>query len=185
LRPLLEKCEELEDLLLHHRDMLAQNTGVPFVRLVYAPHEEIECRRQAELLQRTLEAKNVSVQVVSCRGVIFEHYENRGLLDELFQLEGPEDERLAANISRHAREALLDRLMEAAKKLVGDGVLLLVDVAFTYPHLRLAPVLEDCVNEIKPPMALVVFYPCDVDTDGQLLFLGVRPSGYYRTRDLV
>ena len=54
MRPLPEKFEELEDLLLHHRGTLAQNTGVPFVRLVYRPDEEIECRRQRELLERTL-----------------------------------------------------------------------------------------------------------------------------------
>lgn len=185
MRPLLEKCEELEDLLLHHRDTLAQNTGVPFVRLVYPAQEEIECRRQRELLQRTLERKNVPVQTVSCRGLIFEHYENRGLLDQLFQLEGTDDERLGASISRHARKALLDRLLAAAKKLKGDGAVLIVDVAFAYPHLRLAPVLEECVNHITPPMALVVFYPGDLDAEGQLLFLGMRPSGYYRARDLV
>jgi len=54
-----------------------------------------------------------------------------------------------------------------------------------YPYLHLAPVLEDCTNCITPPLVLVVFYPGEVDVDGQLLFLGVRPSGYYRTRDLI
>jgi hypothetical protein len=51
--------------------------------------------------------------------------------------------------------------------------------------LLLALLLDDCTNRITPPLALVVFYPGEVDVDGRLLFLGVRPSGYYRTRDLI
>jgi hypothetical protein len=44
--------------------------------------------------------------------------------------------------------------------------------------------LDGFTNRIVPPMALVIFYPGEVDVDGRLLFLGQRPSGYYRTRDL-
>ena len=47
MRPLPDKLEELEDLLLNYRDTLAQNTGVPFIRLVYRPDEEVDCRRLA------------------------------------------------------------------------------------------------------------------------------------------
>jgi hypothetical protein len=31
----------------------------------------------------------------------------------------------------------------------------------------------------------VVFYPGTMNIDNQLMFLGKRSSGYYRTRDLV
>ena len=33
-------------------------------------------------------------------------------------------------------------------------------------------------------MVLVVFYPGEVDLDNQLLFLGMRPSGYYQRATL-
>jgi len=185
LRPLPEKFEELEDLLLHHRATLAQNTGVPFVRLVYRPDEEIECRRRRELLERTLKREGLAVETVSCRGATFVHYERRGRLDQLFELERTEGGRLKASIVKHARQELVARLLAATKRLNGDGVIFLVDVAFVYPYLHLAPILDDCVNQITPPMALALFYPGEVDVDGRLLFLGVRPSGYYRTRDLI
>ena len=185
MRPLPEKFEALEDLLLHHRATLAQNTGVPFVRLVYRPEEEVECCRRRQLLERTLTRESIAVQTVSCRGVIFAHYERRGRLDQLFKLERSEGDRLNASIARHARRELTGQLLAAAEGLKGDGVIFLVDVAFVYPYLHLAPILDDCVNRIIPPMALALFYPAEVDVDGRLLFLGVRPSGYYRTRDLM
>jgi len=187
LRPLPEKFEELEDLLLHHRATLAQNTGVPFVRLVYRPNEdeEVECRRQRGVLERTLKREGIPVETVSCRGAIFAHYERRGRLNQLFELERTEGDKLSTGITQHARRELTDRLLTAAGQLKGDGVIFLVDVAFTHPYLRLVPVLENCTNRITQPLALVVFYPGEVDVDDRLLFLGVRASGYYRTRDLI
>jgi hypothetical protein len=185
LRPLRQKFEELEDLLLHHRRTLAQNTGVPFVRLIYRPDEEAPCQRFREPLARTLEREKVVVETVSCRGVIFTHYEQQGRLDRLFELEQTEGERLSAHIARRARRELTERLIGAAERLPGDGVIFLVDVAFLYPYLHLSPVLDACTNRITPPLALVIFYPGEVDVDRQLLFLGQRPSGYYRTRDLI
>lgn len=185
MRPLSEKFEELEGLLLHHRATLAQNTGVPFVRLVYRPDEEVECRRRRELLEHTLEREEITVETVSCRGAIFVHYEQRGRLDQLFELERTKGERLSISIAKHTRQELVARLLAAAKRLNGDGVIFLVDVAFVHPYLNLAPILDDCVNRITSPIALVLFYPGEVDVDGRLLFLGVRPSGYYRTRDLI
>ena len=185
MRPLSQKFEELEDLLLHHRATLAQNTGMPFVRLVYRPDEEVECHRQREVLLRTLKRDGVAVETVSCRGAIFAHYERRGRLDQLFELERAEGERLSASIAGHACRELTEQMLAAAERLNGDGVIFLVDIAFVYPYLHLTPILDDCVNRIAPPMALALFYPGEVDVDGRLLFLGVRPTGYYRTRDLI
>ena len=185
MRPLQEKFEQLEDLLLHHRSTLAQNTGVPFVRLVYSPETETDCQRRRETLARALEKKGVAVETVSCRDVIFAHYEGRGRLDQLFELERNGKEGLPVNIARHARRELEGRLTSAVERLKGDGAILLVDTAFVYPYFQLGPVLDACTNRIVPPTALVVFYPAEVDADGRLRFLGRRPSGYYRTRDLI
>jgi len=137
LRPLAEKFEELENLLLHHRGTLAQNTGVPFVRLVYRPDKEVECRRRRELLERTLRREGVAVETASCCGAIFAHYEQRSRLDQLFELERTEGDRLSSSIARHARRELTDQLLTAAERLKGDGVVFLVDAAFLYPYLHL------------------------------------------------
>jgi len=184
LRPLQEKFEELENLLLHHRAGLAHGTGVPFVRLVHGADEEDECHRLRRRLERVLKREGIPAQTVSCRDVIFAPYERRGRLEPLFE-QAQEERLLPRNIAGHARQELTQRLLAAARSLEQDGVIFLVDLAFLYPYVSLAPVLDDCTNRIVPPQALVVFYPGEVDVDGRLLFLGQRPAGYYRTRDLV
>jgi len=75
--------------------------------------------------------------------------------------------------------------LTATGRLKGKGVILLVDAAFIYPYLYLAPVLDHCTNHITPPLALVIFYPGEADVDGRLLSLGVWPSENYRTLDLI
>ena len=185
MRPLLGKFDELEDLLLNYRHQLDQNTGVPFVRLVYRPQQEVRCQQLTQSLARTLKQKGIPVETVSCRGAIFTYYEETGRLEQLFELEATEGNRLNEYITRRAREELSDRLLSAAEHLRDDGVILLTETPFAYPYLSVSAVLEDCTNCIAPPMALVVLYPGEVDIDGRLLFLGQRPSGYYRTRDLI
>lgn len=185
MRALPEKFEELERWLLRDRALLAQSTGVPFIRLVFRPEEEVDCVRRRELLRRTVEGQGVKVQTVSCRDVIFAHYERRGRLAQLFELEATAGADLNDNIARHAAPELTTRLVQAVESLGRDGVILLTDVAFLYPYLHLGPILDDCTNCIRPPMALAIFYPGEVNLEGRLLFLGVRPTSYYRTRDLI
>ena len=190
MRALPEKFEDLERWLLGDRALLAQSTGVPFIRLVYRPDEEADCVRRRGLLRRTLEGRGVKVQTVSCRDVIFAHYERRGRLEQLFQLEATADPELGDNIAGHAAQELTTRLMQAVESLgngrgTHDGVVFLTDVAFLYPYLHLGPILDNCTNCIQPPMALAVFYPGEVDLENRLMFLGVRPTSYYRTRDLI
>lgn len=182
---LQQKFEELEDLLLKHRRTLAQNTGVPFIRLVYSSEEELRCHRLSDSLFRSLEQKGIMIENVSCRDVIFDHYEQTGRLEKLFSLESSEGSRLDEHIARNARLELVKRINKAAERLNNDGVIFLTETAFTYPYLHLSTVLEDCTNRIRPPLALVVLYPGEVNLDGQLLFLGQRPSGYYRARNLI
>jgi len=185
LRALPEKFEDLERWLLGDRALLAQSTGVPFIRLVYRPDEEADCVRRRGLLRRTLEGRGVKVQTVSCRDVIFAHYERRGRLEQLFQLEATADPELGDNIAGHAAQELTTRLMQAVESLGNDGVIFLTDVAFLYPYLHLGPILDNCTNCIQPPMALAVFYPGEVNLENRLMFLGVRQTSYYRTRDLI
>lgn len=185
MRALLDKFEEMERWLLRDRALLAQSTGVPFIRLVYRPDEEADCVRRRELLRRTLEGRGIKVQTVSCRDVIFAHYERRGRLEQLFQLESTDGPELSDNIAGHAAQELTTRLMQAIESLGSDGAVFLTDVAFLYPYLHLGPILDNCTNYIQPPMALAVFYPGEVNLENRLMFLGVRPTSYYRTRDLI
>jgi len=175
----------LERWLLRDRALLSQHTGVPFVRLVYQPAEEADCIRRRDVLRRALEGRGVRVEAVSCRDVIFAHYERRGRLEQLFELEATAGPELLESIASHASQELTSRMMRAVKLLGSDGVVFVTDVTFLYPYLHLGPILDNCTNCIRPPMALAVFYPGELNLEGRVMFLGVRPTAYYRTRDLI
>lgn len=185
MRPLLEKFSELENLLVRGRDTLAQSTGVPFLRLVYRPQEEQACGNQREALARVLKGLGVPVETVSCKGALFAPYERQGRLDRLFELAETNPGWLGHNIPRHARTEMVSRLLAAATLLGRDGIIFVVDIAFTYPYLSLAGLLHDVTGRVVPPMALVLFYPGELSVDGELLLLGKRSSGVYRTIDLL
>jgi len=97
------------------------------------------CQRLRETLARTLEREGVTVETVSCRGAIFAHYERRERLDQLYELERKGAKHLSANIARHGRRELEERLVSVVERLPGDGVILLVDTAFVYPIERYIP----------------------------------------------
>jgi hypothetical protein len=185
LRPLRDKFNELEELLLHHRHNLDQSTGVPFIRLVYAPDQEVECRRRWQSLANVLQHKGLPLEIISCKGLIFEYYERRRRLEQLYTLEQEKPKEISRHIAKRASEALQGQLLAAGERLREDGIIFLVDAAFAYPYIHLGPALEACTNHIRPPTALVVFYPGEVEGDDTLLFMGKRPSGYYRARDLI
>ena len=72
---------------------------------------------------------------MSCRDVIFAYYEQRGLLDQLFEADKAGESCLAANITAHAEQTLDRQLFDAIQQLGHDGVIFLVDTAFLYPYL--------------------------------------------------
>jgi hypothetical protein len=185
LRPLPEKFDELETLLLYHRRTLGQSIGAPFIRLVYEPDEAIACQRHRRRTARVLEEReHIPVRTVSCRGAIFAHYEERGRLDALFAFSPAEVAEVSGAMANYASDELEARVLEASRALGDDGVIFLTDVAFLYPYVQLGGVLEACIDHIRAPKALVFFYPATVDVNNTLWFLGRRRSGYYRARTL-
>ncbi len=56
---LQEKFDQLEDLLLNHRESIGIHNGVPFIMLIYNPETEIDCRKKIKNLQEKLESKNL------------------------------------------------------------------------------------------------------------------------------
>lgn len=56
-----EKFDQLENLLLNHRESIGIHNGVPFILLIYSPEMEIDCRKKIKNLQEKLESKDLSV----------------------------------------------------------------------------------------------------------------------------
>jgi len=181
LRPLQEKFEELSKLLIHHRDDLAQGTGVPFVRLIYRPDEERECRRLTTVLRERLERVGLALDEVRCGEFVFKHYLQKGQIEMRLKTAEAAPRQASDEIGRRAEALLLEEIISRASKATPTSNVILSETGLLYPFAHLAGILQGCENRVHIP--LVVLYPATI-TDDKILFMGQRETGYYRTRDL-
>lgn len=181
---LIEKFAELEKLLLNHRGSLMLNAGVPFVLLVYDPEQEIQCRQEQAHLMTKLTDNNITVREVSLENFVFDHYQELGLLDKIFEKEVTNPSSVYRDIAKHYRPALVKRLIGINDELKDqDAIIFLTSVAHLYPFVRVSNLLEDLENMVTLP--LVAFYPGE-ELDGELRFLCLEnsdgPHSKYRAR---
>lgn len=167
LRP---KFNELEDLLLNQRDLIGLHSGVPFVLLVYPPEQERICQGYQENLAEKLRARGVPVLNCELRTFIFDHYEEQGHLEKIFDLDKDPNERdrLRRMVAGVYEKKLVGWVLEKAKTAEPNGVVFLTGVPSLYPFARVSNLLTDLENKVKIP--LVVFYP-GRERDGSLYFL--------------
>ena len=181
MKPLQERFEELSNLLIHQRDNLSQGTGVPFVRLIYSPEEERECRRLTKMLKESLDMRGHHTDEIQCGEILFKYYVDKKQL-ELRLKTAEEDPSMAQQeIGHRAEQVLLQTILEKAKNAPSNRNIILSETGMLYPFARLGGVLQECENQVLIP--LIVLYPAKFE-EGKLLFMGVRDTGYYRTRDI-
>jgi len=181
---LTEKFADLEKLLLKQRDTLALHAGVPFVLLIYDPHEERRCREEQAHLRDKLSDAGLTVKEIPLERFIFDWYAQKGLLQTIFEKEPQRPQDVYRDLAKNYRPALVKHIIRIAEELEGqDAVLMLTGVSHLYPFVRVANLLEDLENRVKAP--LVVFYPGE-ELDSELRFLGLQhadgPHTKYRAR---
>jgi len=181
---LVEKFKELENLILKHRHTLELHAGVPFVLLIYEPRKEYQCRDERDHLKTKLEDNNLKIQEIFLGDFIFNHYDEIGLLDKIFEKEEIDPGVVHRDISKNYRPALAKYIIKQAKKIEeDDAVIFLTNVAHLYPFVRVSNLLEDLENQVKVP--LIVFYPGE-ELDNEMRFLGLEnadgPHTKYRAR---
>lgn len=181
MKPLQEKFEELHYILIHHRDSLSQGTGVPFVRLIYAPEEERECRRLTKMLHESLEMVGLHTDEIHCGEMVFKYYHDKNLLELRLKTAEENPAMAQGEIGTRAEQVLLQAILDKAKGAPDNRNIILSETGMLYPFARLAGVLQECENQVLIP--LIVLYPAKYEDD-KLLFMGKRDTGYYRTRDI-
>lgn len=182
MKPLRDKFEELAELLLTHRDSLAQGTGVPFVRLLYHPDEELDVRELTRLLKKKLEKAGFSPVEIPCGRYPFQYYQQRDLLELRLKTAEEYASQAVDEMGKHAEKDLLADIIQLAEAASDKTILLLTETGLLYPFAQLSGILLGCENKVHVP--LVVLYPATVD-EGNVLFMGKREPGYYRTRDIL
>jgi len=181
LNPLQKKFEELSFLLIHHRDNLSQGTGVPFVRLIYSPEEERECRRLTKMLHESLEMAGLQTDEINCGEMVFKYHHDKKQLELRLKTAEENPTMAQQEIGSRAEQVLLQTILEKAKDAPGNRNIILSETGLLYPFARLGGTLQECENQVRIP--LIVLYPAKYE-EGKLLFMGKRDTGYYRTRDI-
>ena len=182
MNPLRDKFEELAELLITNRDNLAQGTGVPFVRLLYHPDEELDARELTRLLEQKLEKAGLSPVEIRCGEYPFKYYQQKNLLNLRLKTAEEHPSQAAQEMGKHAEDDLLTEIIRQAEVADDRTIILLTETGLLYPFAQLSGVLLGCENKVHVP--LVVLYPATVD-EGNVLFMGKREPGYYRTRDIM
>lgn len=177
------KFNELETVLLEQRHLLGLHTGVPFIILVYDPHDERSCRTLQLDLQTKLEARG-GVRVISLElnNFIFDYYKEKDQLERIFDLDRKPKYRdeLRQMIAGVYEQELVKQIQKDIKDADPDqSVIFLSGVASMYPFARVSNLLTSLENRVKVP--LVVFYPGS-EQDGKLSFLNQEPHVGYRAR---
>jgi len=177
-----DKFNELETMLLEQRHLLGLHSGVPFIILVYDPHEERRCRARQIELREKLEARGVHVIEHELNNFIFDYYADKGQLERIFDLDRDpaRREELGQMIAGVYEKELIDRILEGVKDADSNrNVIFLTGVASMYPFARVSNLLTALENRVQVP--LVVFYPGS-ERDGRLSFLDQEPHVGYRAR---
>ena len=182
MKPLREKFEELAELLITQRDNLAQGTGVPFVRLLYHPDEELDARELTKLLIQKLESAGCAPVEIRCGEYPYRYYQKRKQLELRLKTAEERPGQALDEMGKHAEEDLLADIIQQAEIASDKTVILLTETGMLYPFAQFSGILQGCENKVFVP--LVILYPATVDGK-TILFMGKREPGYYRTRDIV
>jgi hypothetical protein len=182
LKQLRDKFDELAELLLTHRDSLAQGTGVPFVRLLYHPDEELDARELTKLLIQKLVKAGYTPVEIRCGEYPFKYYEKKKQLELRLKTAEEHPTQAINEMGKHAGDDLLAEIVQQAEAATDQTILLLTETGLLYPFAQLSGILLGCENRVHVP--LVVLYPATME-DGNILFMGKREPGYYRTRDII
>lgn len=181
MKPLREKFEELAELLITHRNTLSQGTGVPFVRLLYHPDEELDVRELTVLLLQKLEKAGNAPVEIRCGAFPFDFYQQKKQLDLRLNTANERPAQAVSEMGKHAEADLLNEIIRQSEFANEKTVIILSETGLLYPFAHLSGILQGCENKVHVP--LVILYPATVDGK-KILFMGKREPGYYRTRDI-
>ena len=188
--PLLQRrLEELEAKLVSGLP-LGPSREIPFGIFVYDPHEELELRRQVELLATRLGNQGRPVTTVDLGQVLWECLESHPAgAEALFEAEEMSDDldavlreghALLVGTSPHEPGPLESRLIERLQALDPKRDLaFLIRAGELFPIYRTSALLERLMGHVQVPS--VLFYPGVLYGPTELRFMGVcEPSPNYR-----
>ena len=190
-RSLAHRFSDLEKALLS-AGPFGPSTDMPFAIFVYEPTQELELRKEVELLRTRLQNSGREVSLVDLGELMWECFRSHpGGPDALVQVEesGERLDRVLADArtlligSRQDQAGPLERLVIKRLERLGqnDGIGLLTRAGELFPVYRTSALLERLMSVVR--VRTVLFFPGTLRGASELSFMGVRePSPNYRPR---
>jgi hypothetical protein len=175
-----ERLEEVERLVRNDRDEV-EKSDVPFIVFTYDPADEIEVDREIRALIEKLEFNDQDVAGIDMRELVFSVLEERGILDNVVELERRDRDKLLDGL----KSSLLDngkmgelatRIAEQAEK--ADTVIV-YRMGILYPFASASTLMGQLEMNTPSETPIVFSYPASVD-DKSLRFLDESEGAYYR-----
>jgi len=178
-----ERLEEVERLVRDDRDEVGKRAGVPFIVFTYNPADEIEVDEEVRNLIDKLEYHDQTVAAIDMRELVFNILEDRGILENVIELEQRDRERLLDGL----KSSLLDdgkmgKLASAIAAQAEDADTVIVyRMGILYPFASASTLMGQLETNTPDETPIVFSYPAKVD-DKSLRFLDESEGTYYRAR---
>ena len=177
------RLEEVERLVRDDREEVGKRVGVPFIVFTYDPADEIEVDKEVRNLIGKLEYHDQAVAGLDMRELVFSVLEERGILENVLDLERRDREQLLSGL----KSSLLDdgemgQLASAIATQAEDADTVIVyRMGILYPFASASTLMGQLETNTPDDTPIVFCYPATVD-DKSLRFLDESEGTYYRAR---
>jgi len=178
-----ERLEEVERLVRDDRDEVGRRAGVPFIVFTYDPADEIEVDEEIRNLIEKLEYHEQTVAGIDMRELVFSILEERGILEDVIDLERRDRDRLLDGL----KSSLLDdgNLGELASEIAaqaeGADTVIVYRMGILYPFASASTLMGQLEMNTPDNTPIVFSYPATID-DKSLRFLNESEGTYYRAK---
>lgn len=176
---LQEKFDQLENLLLNHRETIGIHNGVPFIMLIYSPEEELQCQKYIKNLHEKLESKNNKVLKIPLNTLIFERLKDLGNLEEIFEYDKEVPAEVRKELFKQCQSFFKDYILDQIQK-EDPNIVLVTNVSGLYPYYRVSNLLTALEKNVYVPF--VVFYPGEIKDDIMYFMGDLESNEYYRAQ---
>jgi len=178
-----ERLEEVERLVRDDREEVGRRAGVPFIVFTYDPADEIEVDEEIRNLIEKLEYHDQTVAGIDMRDLVFSILEERGILEDVINLERHDRDRLLDGL----KSSLLDdgNLGEIASEIASQAedadTVIIYRMGILYPFASASTLMGQLEMNTPDKTPIVFSYPATID-DKSLRFLNESEGTYYRAK---
>lgn len=178
-----DRLEEVERLVRDARDEVGKRAGVPFIVFTYDPGDEIMADEEIRNLIEKLEYNDQAVAEIDMRELVFSTLEDRGILDNVADLERRDRNQLLDGL----KSSLLDdeEMGELASSIATAAqevdTVVVYRMGILYPFASASTLMGQLETNTPEDTPIVFCYPATID-DKNLRFLDESEGTYYRAR---